>query len=307
MGAAPAIAIEGLTKRYGAKAAVENLTLSVSEGELFGFLGPNGAGKSTTIRVLLALLRATSGHASVLGFDCWRHSRQAKAEIGYIPGDFRFYSGMNGRDALSLFGRVRGRDLRKAGDDLAQLFGLDLSLPSRAMSRGTRQKLGLLLALAHDPKVLVLDEPTTALDPIAQKRLCDLLRQRAANGTTVFFSSHTLNEVEDLCDTVAAMREGKLVACEKLAAMRERARRVAKLRWKNESDAVAAHPPAFLALVAREGRDWIGTLHGEAMDLVRWAAERPLEDFEVDAPDLDSLFHQFYRAEKAAESGAARP
>src|SRR5262245_43541117 len=202
------IQLDNLTRRYGRRRGVERVSLSVPEGALFGFLGPNGAGKTTTIRVMLGFLRPTSGDARIFGLDCWRDSKAIKRDIGYLPGDLRLPAWMDGTNALSIFGAVRGKDLVGAGRQLAEKFALDLRVKVRDLSRGMRQKLGLILALAHSPRLLVLDEPTSALDPLMQQVLHDLLRQLAAAGHTVFFSSHSLSEVEQLCDHVAIVRDG---------------------------------------------------------------------------------------------------
>ena len=170
------ISTEALTHRYGRRIGIKDLSLSVPEGSLFGFLGPNGAGKTTTIRVLLGFLRPSSGRASLFGLDCWRESSRIKAEVGYLPGDLRLHSWMTGAQALALFGAIRCRDLRREGDELAQRFHLDLSVKVRNMSRGTRQKLGLILAMAHRPRLLVLDEPSASLDPLMQEELRSQLR-----------------------------------------------------------------------------------------------------------------------------------
>ena len=249
---APLIQIENLTRCYGPRPAVERISLSVPEGALFGFLGPNGAGKTTTIRVLLGFLRPTSGTASIFGLDCWRDSKSVKRETGYLPGDLRLPGWMNGATALSIFGAVRGQDLNVSGCELAERFDLDLRVKVREMSRGMRQKLGLILALAHKPRLLVLDEPTSALDPLMQTALHTLLRQLAASGHTIFFSSHSLGEVEQLCERVAIVREGKIVADESLELLRNRAGHDVTIRWKPGAQ-VPPEPPPFLKLVQRTG------------------------------------------------------
>jgi ABC-2 type transport system ATP-binding protein len=285
---------ESLTRRYGRRIGIEAMSLAVPEGSLFGFLGPNGAGKTTTIRVLLGFLRPTRGRASVFGLDCWRGSSRIKAEVGYLPGDLRLYPWMNGADALRLFGSIRRRDLEREGCELAERFDLDLAVRVRNMSRGMRQKLGLILAMAHRPRLLVLDEPTASLDPLMQEQLRLHLRALAGAGHTIFFSSHTLSEVEQLCDRVAILREGRLVADATLDELRRRSRREVMIRWKNRADA-AQEPPPFLELQKRDGENWTCLLAGPATDLVRWAASQPIEDLAIGRPDLDALFRQYYR------------
>ncbi len=292
------IHLEKLTRGYGRRRGVEGVSLSVAEGALFGFLGPNGAGKTTTIRVLLGFLRPSGGEARIFGLDCWRDSKMIKRDIGYLPSDLRLPAWMNGNAALSIFGAVRGRDLSKSGRELAETFNLDLRVKVREMSSGMRQKLGLILTLAHAPRLLVLDEPTSALDPLMQQVLHDLLRQRATAGHTVFFSSHSLGEVEQLCDRVAIVRDGELVANESLAALRERTGHDVTIRWKDESHALQHTPPGFLNLTQNEGAVWHGTLDGPAHQLIDFLAGKAVADLSIGRPDLESLFRRFYQHTK---------
>ena len=293
------IVTENLTKRYGSRVGIDGLSLTVPAGAVFGFLGPNGSGKTTTIRLLLALLRPTGGRASIFGLDCWRNSPTIKADVGYVPGDLRLYAWMNARNALRVLGQVRGRNLITTGAEFAEQFGLDMDVRVGNMSRGMRQKLGLILALVHRPQLLILDEPTSALDPLMQQRLYEHLRERAAQGATVFFSSHTLSEVEDLCDHVVILRDGKLVAADTLEALRKRARREVTLRWKDEVAARDQVAPSFLEVHERRGREWHCTLVGPVMELVRWSATQSLGDFAIGPPDLESLFRQFYQQDES--------
>ena len=286
---------ESLTRQYGKRIGIEAMSLAVPEGSLFGFLGPNGAGKTTTIRVLLGFLRPTRGRASVFGLDCWRGSSRIKAEVGYLPGDLRLYPWMNGAEALRLFGSIRRCDLEREGCELAERFDLDLAVRVRNMSRGMRQKLGLILAMAHRPRLLVLDEPTASLDPLMQEQLRLHLRALAGAGHTIFFSSHTLSEVEQLCDRVAILREGRLVADATLDELRRRSRREVMIRWKSGAADAAREPPPFLELQKRDGENWTCLLAGPATELVRWAASQPIEDLAIGEPDLDVLFRQYYR------------
>jgi ABC-2 type transport system ATP-binding protein len=293
------IHLDNLTRGYGRRRGVESVSLSVAEGALFGFLGPNGAGKTTTIRVLLGFLRPGGGTARIFGLDCWHDSKAIKRDVGYLPGDLRLPEWMNGATALSIFGAVRGLDLSPSGRELANTFDLDLRVKVRDMSRGMRQKLGLILALAHSPRLLVLDEPTSALDPLMQQVLHDLLRRRAAAGHTVFFSSHSLGEVEQLCDRVAIVRNGELVAHEALAALRERAGHDVTIRWMDASHALKLTPPEFLKLTRCEGAVWQGTLEGPAHRLVDYLAGQPVKELTIGRPDLESLFGRFYTQREA--------
>ncbi len=291
------IVTDQLTRCYGPRTGIERLDLDVAEGSLFGFLGPNGAGKTTTIRVLLGFLRPNAGRASLFGLDCWRDGARIRQDVGYLPGDLRLYPSATGRELVRIFGLARHRDLAAPGRDLADRLALDLSVPVRKMSRGMRQKLGLILAMAHRPRLLVLDEPTASLDPLMQDQLIQYLRGNAAQGHTIFFSSHTLSEVERLCDRVAIVREGRLVANEPLEALRARARRRFTIRWESEQLSRDMAPPDFLRLDERRQQSWHGSLQGEVPELVRWAATQPIEDLAIGHPDLESLFREYYSQE----------
>lgn len=287
------ITIHALTRTYGSRRGIEGVALEVPEGSLFGFLGPNGAGKTTTIRVLLGFLRPSSGAAAIFGMDCWGKSKQIKAEVGYVPGDLRLPPWFTGSKALSLFGAVRAREMMTHGRELAEMLELDLSVRVRNMSRGMRQKLGLILAMAHRPRLLVLDEPTSGLDPLMQDRFREILRERARAGCTVFFSSHTLSEVEALCDRVAIVREGRIVADSSLDELRKQAGHEVMIRWRGTAPEV----PAFLSVRSRDGAVWHATLSESVEKLVVWLAGKPVEDLMVGRPDLETLFRRYYQSD----------
>ncbi len=288
------IDIKGLTKRYGRRVGIESLDLRVPAGTLFGFLGPNGSGKSTTIRVLMGLLRPTAGSARVFELDAWRCSHQIKSEVGYLPGDLRLYPFWTCDSALRLISKVRRRDVCAMGRELAEEFELETDVPVRSMSRGMRQKLGLILALAHQPKLLILDEPTSALDPIMQKRLLRRLRDLASNGHTVFFSSHTLSEVETLCHRVAILRSGRLVADESLDTLRKQAKRHVTIRWRSKEPTGQVAVPDGLDVVSKRDGEWLAEMTGPSPGLMRWAATQPIEDLSIGEPDLARLFEKYY-------------
>jgi ABC-2 type transport system ATP-binding protein len=291
------ISTQQLSKRYGRRIGIEAANLSVGEGEISGFLGANGSGKTTTIRVLLGFLRPSHGCATIFGLDCWRASARIKRDVGYLPGDLRLYSWLSGQRALKIIGRTRGIDLRASGAELADRFQLEMDLSVRRMSRGTRQKLGLLMALVHKPRLLILDEPTSGLDPVMQGMLTTYLRHLASEGHTVFFSSHTLREVETLCDRVAVVRQGRIVANETLRTLRARARRTVELVYADAETTARVALPDFLQAPRRDGRRLHCELEGPATPLVRWAAQQTLEDMTITPPDLEALFRKFYDTE----------
>jgi ABC-2 type transport system ATP-binding protein len=283
-----------LTRRYATRVAVDHLNLEVAQGEIFGFLGPNGAGKTTTIRMLMGLMRPDGGRAEVSGRDCWTESALVKRDVGYVPGDLRLYPWMTLRNGLKIVSHVRGKDLTTAGNELAEQFELEPALPVRKMSRGTRQKLGLILAMAHQPQLLILDEPTSGLDPLMQSVLAELIRSGASRGQTIFFSSHTLSEVDSLCNRVAIIRRGKIIVDESLVAIRSRAPRIVELIYHDMTTAAGAELPSFLTCREQIESTITCRLEGPAKPLLQWAIEQPLVDLRVGRPDLDALFHSLY-------------
>lgn len=299
------IRTENLCKSYGLRRGVSGINLALESGEVFGFLGPNGAGKSTTIRMLLGFLQPTEGSAAIFGMNCWRESATIKQDVGYVAGDVRLYPWLTATRAFRIVGEIRHRDIRQRGYELAERFRLEPDLPVRKMSRGNRQKLALVLALAHRPRLVVLDEPTSGLDPLMQDTLAACLREMAADGHSVFFSSHTLSEVETLCDRVAIVRNGQIVADERLQALKDRAPRTVVLTFVSESEAQACQPPDVAQSFEVKGREVHISLVGSAMPISRWAAALPIADIQIGPPSLDTLFRGYYdEGDQQAESDA---
>ena len=212
-----AIETDRLSKFYGEHRGVEDLTMAVEPGEVFGFLGPNGAGKTTTIRTLLDLLHPTAGSARLFGLDSRRDSVAIRRRLGNLPGDFGYGKAATGREAVSLLARLRGVDELGRAEALARRFRADLDRPLGELSRGNRQKVGLILAVFHSPDLLILDEPTSGLDPLMQEEFLALVREERERGCAVFLSSHELDEVERVCDRVGIIRDGTLIAVERVA------------------------------------------------------------------------------------------
>lgn len=296
----PAILTQGLTKDYGTLRALDRLTLQVEQGEILGFLGPNGAGKSTTFRLLLDLIRPTAGSASILGIDCQRRSREARALVGYLPGDLRLYPGLRGTEMVTLFAGVGGRPVDPGYVHLlADRLQLDLSRHAGTYSKGNRQKLGLLLALMARSPVLILDEPTSGLDPLAQQTVWALLRDDAAGGATVFFSSHVMSEVEHTCARVAILRAGRLVAVEPISQL------LGKSLHRLEVTFAEPPPPQAFALpdVTELGREhttvWLATA-GHLDDLVKAIGQYRVVDLRTEQASLEEVLLTYYRPEAAA-------
>ncbi len=233
MGMTPVITTAGLSKRFGPTVALDDLDLTVNAGSVFGFLGPNGAGKTTTIRLLMGLARPSSGTAMVLGLDATKDRDRIHRRVGYLPGDFTAYEDLTGTQYLDFLGRLRGDVNRRRRDELVGRFELDPTRPIHTLSRGNRQKIGLVQALMHEPEVLILDEPTSGLDPLMQRVFREIVATAKATGTTVFLSSHVLGEVEEIADTVGIVKQGRLVVVDALERLRERARRHIELTVRN--------------------------------------------------------------------------
>src|SRR3954463_13271932 len=235
------IALDRLTKSYGAARGIEGVSMSVEAGEVFGFLGPNGAGKTTTIRTLLDLLHPTSGTARVFGLDSRRDSGAIHARLGNLPGDFTYAPRLSGRELLSYLAELRGVVNLGRAAELAAHFHADLERPLGPLSRGNRQKIGLVQAAFHDPELLVLDEPTGGLDPLMQEAFLEFVSAERDRGRTVFLSSHELDEVQRVCDRVGIIREGRLIAVEDVAEITERAFRHVTLEFSGRVDAHEFH------------------------------------------------------------------
>ena len=214
------IQIERLTKSYGAHRGITELDLDVAEGEIFGFLGPNGAGKTTTLRVLLDLIRPTTGRAMVFGIETTVDPVAIHKRVGYLPGEFDLYDRLTGAQTITYFGNLRGGVDRTYVDSLIQRLDLDPGRKFKEYSKGNKQKVGLVVALQHRPDLLILDEPTVGLDPLVQQTFFELVREARADGRTIFLSSHIIAEVDRTCDRVAIIREGRLVQVDRIDAIR---------------------------------------------------------------------------------------
>ncbi len=287
-----AVATHGLTKLYRGRPALRGINLRVPAGSLFGFLGPNGAGKTTTLRILLGLLRASRGRAEILGRDCWREGARLRRDVGYLPGDIRLYDHLTGREHLRFLAAARGAARRAQWESLALRFELNLEQRVRNYSRGMKQKLGIIQALMDRPQLLILDEPTIALDPLMRQVLYEELRGVAGEGRTVLFSSHTLSEVEALCDRVAILRQGEIVAQDRIEALQHRAVRRVEVRM-----AAGTQPPqlpAGLNLIERADTWLRATWTGPVQPLLAWLTAARVQDVTLGPPDLEDLFLTYY-------------
>jgi ABC-2 type transport system ATP-binding protein len=288
-----AIETRGLGKRYSRHAALADLDLRVELGEVFGFIGPNGAGKTTTIRLLLDLIRPTAGRASVLGLDARRDGVQVRRQVGYLPGDLALYEDMTAAQQLAFLARLRGRpelDPRP----LAERLALDLHRPVKALSRGNKQKVGLVQAFMHDPELLILDEPTTGLDPLIQHEFAAMVGEARERGATVFLSSHVLGDVERLADRVGLLRAGRLVLVDDVGALKARVTRRLELHFAEPPPAGAFAGILGVQTVEQAGDRVALTINGPVDGVVKRAAEFETLTLTSHEPDLEDIFLQLY-------------
>ena len=290
-----AIETHGLTKTFGETVAVDGLDLCAEQGQVFGFLGPNGAGKTTTIRALLDLCHPSSGSARVLGLDSRRDSVAIHARCGYLPGELELYPRMTGRHLLDWFAHARGGVDSAWRERLVDRFEVILDRRVHELSKGNRQKLGVVIAFMHRPELLILDEPTSGLDPLMQDEFHRLLRETTTDGRTVFLSSHELDEVQRVADRVAIIKEGRLIVADTVEALRRRAPQTMELRFKAPVAAAVFESVDGVAHLAVDG-DRV-TLHvtGELAPLLRVIADHDPADVVARHADLDELFLTYYR------------
>lgn len=298
------IRTQQLTKFYGKIRGIENLDLEIRSGETFGFLGPNGAGKSTTIRVLLDFIRPTSGTAEVFGFAAREHSVEIHRRVGYLPGELAMYDRMTGAELIRYLASLRDvTDLTEA-HRVADLLDLDLSRTIRSYSSGNRQKLGLAQAFLHRPELLILDEPTNGLDPLIQQAFYSLIAEVAAEGRTVFLSSHILPEVERIADRVGIIRGGKLVTVASVTELKEKAVRRLEIRFAAPVDAAAFEQISGVrsVAVADDGRVIDLQIEGSVDLMVKEAARHEVVNLVSHEGDLEEAFLAFYsESEEAAD------
>ena len=300
------IETEKLTKFYGPHRGIVDVDLSVEEGEIYGFLGPNGAGKTTTIRLLLDLIRPTSGRASVFGIETTVDPVAIHRRVGYLPGEFALFDRLTGGETIDYFANLRGGVDPLYQADLVARFDLDPSRRFKEYSKGNKQKVGLVIALQHRPDLLVLDEPTSGLDPLVQQTFFALLRETVAEGRSAFLSSHILDEVERTCDRVAIVRDGRLVAVDRVEALRGLAHHEVDLRFAAPVPASAfASLPGVSDVVALDDRLTM-RVTGSMAPIVEAAAGRGLIDFETREPSLEQTFLAQYGREAVGVTDLGR-
>jgi ABC-2 type transport system ATP-binding protein len=290
----PVICLRNFVKHYGNVEAVKGIDLVVNKGEIFGFLGPNGAGKTTTIRTMLDYIRRTDGEVWVLGLDSHASTKEIRRRIGYLPGEFGLYDGLRVRAFLLYLLDVRGAPEKESRMlELAQYFGLELDRKIRELSKGNRQKVGLVQAFMHDPELVILDEPTAGLDPLIQQKFYRMVEEERADGRTIFMSSHVLAEVEHICDRVAIIREGKLVMVDSLDALKDKVGKVLSVTFNDHVDREELEIPGVEDLEG-DGKVYKMTVRGEIDNVIKRVAVHSVQSMTVETYSLEELFLEMY-------------
>lgn len=288
-----ALVIDNLTKKYGDFTAVKNLSLDIEKGEIFGLLGPNGAGKSTTIRVCLGLLSKTEGDIKILGLDSHKDSIQIRRRTGYLPGEFGLIDGISTYSFLKYLLRLSNVKSDKKLRDLAKRLDLDLKKKTNELSKGNRQKVGVVQALMADQELIILDEPTGGLDPLMQQIFYEIIREEQEAGSTIFMSSHILAEVESVCDKVAIIKEAELILNEHISTLQDMTGKVLEVEFRGTVD-----PAEFdiegISRIEMDGKKLIMTITGNLDDVIKRVADHKIINMNLQTYSLENLFLKYY-------------
>lgn len=283
------IETKGLTKYYGKSRGIIDLNLSVTEGEFFGFIGPNGAGKSTTIRTLLGLIKKSSGSAEIFGRNVETNKKEILAEVGYLPSEAVFYSGMRVKDVIKLSADLRKKDCKKEAEVLCERLGLDTEKKVEELSFGNRKKVAIVCALQHKPRLCVLDEPTGGLDPLMQREFFTILKERNAEGVTIFLSSHILSEIQRNCTRAAIVREGKLIACDSVEALSKTSAK--RIHIEGNADITALKNVRDIQKTDN-GTSFLYS--GDINEFLQYISKYSIDDLSISEPDLEEIFMHYY-------------
>ena len=282
-----------LTKSYGKSRGIDELELKVAEGDFFGFIGPNGAGKSTTIRTLLGLISPTGGSAKVLGYDIVNDSKKILGEVGYLPSEINFYSGMKVKDAINYSADLRHAKCKDKADELCERLGLDLTKKVDELSLGNRKKVGIVCAIQHTPKLLILDEPTSGLDPLMQREFFNILKEENENGTTIFFSSHILSEVQNYCRSAAFIKDGRIIMSDKVEKLEQTGTKKVSLVGDIDAEKLKSLSGVTMTEAANDKATCF-FFSGDQQKLLSYLAAENVKDVTITEPSLEEIFMNYY-------------
>lgn len=289
----PTIEVTNLTKHFGHTRAVDGISLSVEKGEIFGFLGPNGAGKTTTIRCMMDFIRPTDGSVTMLSKDAQRDAVELKKHIGYLSGYVHLYGKWTGQDHIDFIKKLNGKNDQSS--TLVKRLGFDPSLKTKQLSSGNRQKLGIIMALMTEPEILILDEPTNALDPLLQREVYKLLLEAQAKGTTIFMSSHNLAEVDHVCSRVGVIRQGKMVAVEKIHDLKHMRMYTVRAHITGTVDTQSFRMPGVEVAEAAADGELVLKVKGDLDPLIKQLARHTVHDLEIEHATLEDIFMEYYQ------------
>jgi len=294
------IETQGLTKYYGKDRGIVDLSLTIEEGEIFGFIGPNGAGKSTTIRTLLGLIFPTSGNGRIFGLDIVKQTKAIKKHVGYMPAEVNYYEKMNVEELLEYSANFYDTDCETRIKELAGVFALDLDRKIIDLSRGNRKKVSILQSLIHQPRLLILDEPTSGLDPLMQAKFFDILKEENSRGTSIFLSSHTLSEVQKMCRRVGIIKEGKIIAVEDIETLRKKQLR--KIQVEFGHPVISEEIKCTGVIASQTDKNILSFMFsGKMNELLEVLVGKDVKDLIIEEPSLEEIFIHYYSEEEHNE------
>ena len=289
------IKVDNISKDYGSKRGVFNLSFEVNRGEIFGMLGPNGAGKTTTIRQLMGFIKSDKGSAKILDMDCFVNRENIQLKLGYLPGEIAFMDEMKGSDFIRFIAEMKSIKSKKRINELTDLFEFDANRKIKNMSKGTKQKIAIVCAFMNEPEVVILDEPTSGLDPLMQKKFIELILEEKKKGTTIFMSSHIFEEVEKTCDRTAILKDGKLIVIENMEELKNKRKKVFEIIFKTEKDA-DSFADKYNADVMKNQNTYMvkAAVSGEINNFIKDLSNYDVLDINSVTQTLEELFLHFY-------------
>jgi ABC-2 type transport system ATP-binding protein len=289
-----AIETKRLTKYYGKVSGIVDLSIQINEGEIFGFIGPNGSGKTTTIRLLLSLLFPTSGTGKIFDYDIVKDSPKIKKIVGFVPSEVHYYENMTVKELLEYSARFYDISLNQHSNRLVDALDLDLTRKIDDLSMGNKKKVAVVQSLIHKPRLLILDEPTTGLDPLIQNRFFEILKEVNEKSTTIFFSSHVLSEVEKLCHRVAIIKDGRIINVDDIRSLKEKLLSRVTFRLKDGAEDIPLRTPGIIS-IEKHKNEFSFLYQGEIGILLRDLSQLPIENITIEEPDLEEVFMHYYQ------------